>query len=191
MNSGATLATTRSKLRLRNWLLKKPGWLDHQTVVALIFALKTYAAAMLSLLIAFRAGLDTPRWSFLTSFIVMQPNSSLVLADRSGLLGISGIRGDMRALKGSKSPDAAAAIEHLVYNIVKFTGALMTALGGLDAFVFTASIGENDASLRAAVVEKLAWLGIKLDDPANARNGPRISTDDSKASAWAIPTNEE
>jgi acetate kinase len=113
------------------------------------------------------------------------------LHNKSGLLGISGISGDMRALKDSKSPDAAAAIEHLVYNIVKFTGAFMTALGGLDAFVFTAGIGENDASLRAAVVEKLAWLGIKLDDPANARNGPRISTEDSKVSVWAIPTNEE
>jgi acetate kinase len=111
--------------------------------------------------------------------------------NKSGLLGISGISGDMRALKGSKSPHAAAAIEHLVYNIVKFTGAFMTALGGLDAFVFTAGIGENDASLRAAVVQKLAWLGIKLDDPANARNGPRISTEDSKVSVWAIPTNEE
>jgi acetate kinase len=113
------------------------------------------------------------------------------LYNKSGLLGISGISGDMRALKSSKSPDAAAAIEHLVYNIVKFTGAFMTALGGLDAFIFTAGIGENDASLRAAVVEKLAWLGIKLDDPANARNGPRISTEDSKVSVWAIPTNEE
>jgi len=113
------------------------------------------------------------------------------LYDKSGLLGISGISGDMRVLMGSKSPDAAAAIEYLVYNIVKFTGAFMTALGGLDAFVFTAGIGEHDASLRAAVVEKLAWLGIRLDDPANARNGPRISTEDSKVSVWTIPTNEE
>jgi acetate kinase len=114
-----------------------------------------------------------------------------ILYNKSGLLGISGISADMRALKGSTSPDAAAAIEYLVYNIVKFTGAFMAALGGLDAFVFTAGIGEHDASLRAAVVEKLAWLGIKLDDPANARNGPRISTEDSKVSVWAIPTNEE
>jgi acetate kinase len=129
-------------------------------------------------------------------FLLKEKNYSLtelenILYNKSGLLGISGISGDMRVLKGSKSPDAAAAIEHLVYNIVKFTGAFMTALGGLDAFVFTAGIGENDASLRAAVVEKLAWLGIKLDDSANARNGPRISTEDSKVSVWAIPTNEE
>jgi acetate kinase len=113
------------------------------------------------------------------------------LYNKSGLLGISGISGDMRVLKGSNSPEAAAAIKHLVYNIVKFTGAFMTVLGGLDAFVFTAGIGENDASLRAAVVEKLAWLGIRLDDPANARNGPRITTEDSKVSVWAIQTNEE
>ena len=119
------------------------------------------------------------------------PELENILYNKSGLLGISGISGDMRALKGSTSPDAAAAIEHLVYKIVKFTGAFMAALGGLDAFVFTAGIGENDASLRAAVVEKLAWLGIKLDGPANERNGPRISTEDSRVSVWAIPTNEE
>jgi acetate kinase len=57
--------------------------------------------------------------------------------------------------------------------------------------VFTAGIGENDAALRAAVVEKLAWLGAKLDVEANNANGPRISTEDSKVSVWVIPTNEE
>jgi len=129
-------------------------------------------------------------------FLLKEKNYSLaeledILYNKSGLLGLSGISGDMRALKASKSPDAAAAIEALAYNIVKFTGAFAAALGGLDAFVFTAGIGENDASLRAAVVEKLAWLGIRLDHPANAHNGPRISTEDSKVSVWAIPTNEE
>jgi acetate kinase len=97
----------------------------------------------------------------------------------------------MRALKSSKEPDAAAAIDHLVHNIVKFTGAFAAALGGLDAYVFTAGIGENDSSLRAAVVERLAWLGARLDTIANNGNGPRISTQDSKLSVWVIPTNEE
>src|SRR5262245_3528035 len=64
----------------RNWLLKRPDWLDHQTAVALIFAVKTFAASLLALYIAFWAGLDDPRWSFLTVFVVSQPDSGLVLA---------------------------------------------------------------------------------------------------------------
>jgi acetate kinase len=114
-----------------------------------------------------------------------------LLYKKSGLLGVSGISGDMRALKDSNSPSAAEAIDYFVYHIVKFAGAYAAVLGGLDAFVFTAGIGENDPSLRAAVVEKLAWLGAKLDVEANNSNGPRISTGDSKVSVWVIPTNEE
>jgi acetate kinase len=129
-------------------------------------------------------------------FLLKQKKCSLteietLLYNKSGLLGISGISGDMRALKDRKEPAAAAAIDHLVYHIVKFTGAFMAVLGGLDAFVFTAGIGENDSALRAAVAKKLAWLGVKFDARANDRNGPRISTEDSKVSMWVIPTNEE
>ena len=69
-----------ASLPLRNWLLKKPAWLDHQTAVALTFAVKTFAASLLALYIAFWAGLDDPRWSFLTVFVVSQPDSGLVLA---------------------------------------------------------------------------------------------------------------
>jgi uncharacterized membrane protein YccC len=65
---------------LRDWLFKKPEWLDHQTAVALTFAVKTFAASLLALYIAFWAGLDDPRWSFLTVFVVSQPDSGLVLA---------------------------------------------------------------------------------------------------------------
>jgi acetate kinase len=114
-----------------------------------------------------------------------------LLYKKSGLLGVSGISGDMRALKDSNSPSAAEAIDYFVYHIVKFAGAYAAVLGGLDAFVFTAGIGENDPSLRAAVVEKLAWMGAKLDVEANNSNGPRISTGYSKVSVWVIPTNEE
>ena len=114
-----------------------------------------------------------------------------LLYKKSGLLGLSGISGDMRALKDSKAASAAEAIDYYVYQIVKFAGAFTAALGGLDAFVFTAGIGENDPSLRAAVIEKLGWLGAKLDGAANDHNGPRISTEDSKVSFWVIPTNEE
>ncbi len=114
-----------------------------------------------------------------------------ILNQKSGLLGLSGISGDMRVLKASKAPAAAAAIDYLVYQIVKFAGAYAAVLGGVDALVFTAGIGENDAQLRAKVLAKLAWMGAKLDADANDRNGPRISTEDSKLSVWVIPTNEE
>jgi len=114
-----------------------------------------------------------------------------ILNQKSGLLGLSGISGDMRVLKASKAPAAATAIDYLVYQIVKFAGAYSAVLGGLDAFVFTAGIGENDAQLRAKVVSRLAWLGMSLDQEANARHGPRISSQDSKISVWVIPTNEE
>ncbi len=114
-----------------------------------------------------------------------------LLYKNSGLLGVSGISGDMRMLRDSKAPSAAEAIDYFVYQIVKFAGAYASVLGGLDAFVFTAGIGENDPPLRAAVIERLAWLGAKLDVDANNRNGPRISTEDSRVSIWVIPTNEE
>jgi acetate kinase len=114
-----------------------------------------------------------------------------ILDQKSGLLGLSGISGDMRVLKASKAPAAEAAIDYLVYQIVKFAGAYAAVLCGVDALVFTAGIGENDAQLRAKVLAKLAWMGAKLDADANDRNGPRISTEDSKISVWVIPTNEE
>ncbi len=114
-----------------------------------------------------------------------------LLYTQSGLLGLSGISGDMRVLRESRVPAAAEAIDFFVYHIAKFAGAYATVLGGLDAFVFTAGIGENDAALRAAVVDRLAWLGATLDSDANSRHGPRISTVDSKVSVWVIPTDEE
>jgi acetate kinase len=114
-----------------------------------------------------------------------------LLYQRSGLLGLSGTSGDMRVLQESKDPRAAAAIDYFVYAMTKYAGAYTSVLGGLDAFVFTAGIGENAAPLRAALCRKLAWLGVRLDEQANAANGPRISTQDSAVSVWVIPTNEE
>jgi acetate kinase len=114
-----------------------------------------------------------------------------ILDQKSGLLGLSGISGDMRVLRGSKSPAAAVAIDHLIYNIVKLAGAYAAVLGGLDAFVFTAGIGENDAQLRAQWSPSLDGWAQSSDPEANDRNGPRISTEDSKISVWVIPTNEE
>ena len=114
-----------------------------------------------------------------------------MLYERSGLLGLSGISDDMRVLQESADPRAVATVEHFVYAMTKYAGAYASILGGLDAFVFTAGIGENSAPLRAALCAKLAWLGVKLDERANIAGGPRISALDSRASVWVIPTNEE
>jgi acetate kinase len=114
-----------------------------------------------------------------------------LLYHRSGLLGVSGISSDMRDLLASPAPEARAAVDLFVYRIGRELGSLAAALGGLDALVFTAGIGEHAAPIRARVCEDAAWLGIQLDQGANARGGPRISRDDSRASAWVIPTDEE
>ena len=114
-----------------------------------------------------------------------------MLYERWGFLGLSGISGDMRVLQESEEPTAAAAIEHFVHAMTKYAGAYAAVLGGLDAFVFTAGIGERSAPVRAALCRRLASLGVKLDDKANDSGGPRISTPDSRVSVWVIPTNEE
>jgi acetate kinase len=114
-----------------------------------------------------------------------------MLYDRSGLLGLSGISGDMRELEASKDPRAAAAIDYFVYAMTKFAGAYAAVLGGLDAFVFTAGIGEHSGRVRAALCRNLAWLGVELDERANAAGGPRISAPGSAVSVWVIPTDEE
>jgi acetate kinase len=114
-----------------------------------------------------------------------------MLYERAGLLGLSGVSGDMRVLQESTDPLAVAAVEYFVYAMTKYVGAYAAVLGGLDAFIFTAGIGENSAKVRAALCGKLAWLGVKLDEQANASGGPRISGPDSKVSVWVIPTNEE
>jgi acetate kinase len=114
-----------------------------------------------------------------------------MLYQHSGLLGLSGISGDMRVLQDNADPRAVAAVDHFVYSMAKFAGAYTAVLGGLDAFVFTAGIGENSAPLRAALCARMAWLGVRLDAAANTSNRPRISTPDSKVSVGVIPTNEE
>src|SRR6476620_6912030 len=114
-----------------------------------------------------------------------------VLYKKSGLLGISGMSNDMRDLLGKSEPQAQLAVDYFVFRADKEIGALAAALGGLDALVFTAGIGENSAEVRQRICAASAWLGIELDDAANASKGPRISTARSKVSAWVIPTNEE
>jgi acetate kinase len=114
-----------------------------------------------------------------------------LLYRESGLKGLSGISNDMRELETSDAPGARLAIEYFVYRIALNAGMLAAALNGLDAFIFTAGIGENSATIRARVAEKLAWLGVNFDDAANKTGGPLISTPESKVAVYVIGTNEE
>lgn len=114
-----------------------------------------------------------------------------LLYKQSGLLGISGISNDMRDLLGRPEPEARLAVDYFVYRAAREIGALAASLGGLDALVFTAGIGENSAEIRRRICHASSWLGIDLDDAANNAAGPRISARESGVSAWVIPTNEE
>jgi acetate kinase len=108
-----------------------------------------------------------------------------------GLKGLSGISNDMRELEASSDPNAAFAIDYFVYRIGLYAGMLAAALQGLDAFIFTAGIGENSASVRTRIAEKLAWLGVSLDAGANAANATLISRPESRVATFVVPTDEE
>jgi len=114
-----------------------------------------------------------------------------ILYKKSGLLGLSGISNDMRALLGNPDPRAKLAVDYFVYQAAKQIGALAAALGGVDALVFTAGIGERSAEIRRRICAASAWLGIELDAAANERNATRITAPGSRVSAWVIPTDEE
>jgi acetate kinase len=108
-----------------------------------------------------------------------------------GLKGMSGISNDMRDLESHSDPDAALAVDYFVYRIALNAGMLAAALGGLDAFVFTAGIGEHSATIRARVAEKLAWLGVDLDAAANGAQKTIISRPESRVALFMVPTDEE
>jgi acetate kinase len=114
-----------------------------------------------------------------------------MLYTQSGLLGISGISNDMRVLLDSSEPEARLAVDYFIYRAAKEIGALAAVLGGIDALVFTAGIGENSPEIRRRICEASSWLGVELDGEANASGRSRISTPESKVSAWVVPTNEE
>ena len=114
-----------------------------------------------------------------------------LLYKESGLLGVSGLSQDMRALLDSPAPEAAEAVELFCYRIARELGSLAAALGGLDALVFTAGIGEHAAPVRERICRQSEWLGMKLDDAANARHEIRISSDASMVDVLVLPTNEE
>ena len=109
----------------------------------------------------------------------------------SGLLGVSGISSDMRALRASSDPAAKEAITLFVYRVVRELGSLVAALDGLDALVFSGGIGEHDPLRRAEVVDGSRWTGAILDPARNARNEGLISADNSSVAVWVIPTDEE
>jgi acetate kinase len=129
-------------------------------------------------------------------YLIMQKGMSAndvqdLLYRDSGLKGLSGISNDMRELEASSDRRAALAIEYFVYRIALNAGMLAAALNGLDAFVFTAGIGENSATIRARVAEKLSWLGVSFDGAANKAGGPLISAPKSKVAVYVIGTDEE
>jgi acetate kinase len=108
-----------------------------------------------------------------------------------GLKGLSGISNDMRELEASEDPNARLAIDYFVYRIGLNAGMLAAALQGLDAFVFTAGIGENSMHIRKRIVDQLAWLGATLDQAENSRHAQLISRTDSRIPVYVIPTDEE
>jgi acetate kinase len=114
-----------------------------------------------------------------------------LIYNQSGLLGVSGISSDMRKLLGSDEPRAKLAVDLYLYRIRRELGSLAAALGGLDALVFTAGIGENSAVVRERICRDAAWLGVELDSAANEKGQARISVAGSRVNAWVIPTNEE
>jgi len=108
-----------------------------------------------------------------------------------GLKGLSGVSNDMRELETSESPKAKLAIDYFVYRIGLNAGMLTAALQGLDAFVFTAGIGENSAAIRARVAQQLGWLGVSVDPGENSRHARLISRADSRVPVYVVPTDEE
>lgn len=130
--------------------------------------------------------------------LYMQQQKNLTVAQveqtlykESGLLGVSGLSSDMRDLLASSDPRAKEAIDLFVYRIARETAALAGSLGGLDGFVFTAGIGERAAEIRAAICERLRWLGIVPDPEANFRHADLISAQESRVEIRVIPTDEE
>ncbi|WP_088285212.1 acetate/propionate family kinase [Ideonella sp. A 288] len=114
-----------------------------------------------------------------------------LLYRRSGLLGVSGLSNDMKVLQSSDDPAARQAVALYCFRIAKEVASLATSMGGLDALVFTAGIGEHSALVREQVVGRLAWLGARLDTEANQRHAHRISAADGRLPVYVVPTNEE
>ena len=109
----------------------------------------------------------------------------------AGLKGVSGLSGDMRVLLASEDARAAEAVGLFVHSVVTEIGRLTAALGGLDALIFTAGIGEHSPAVRDAVCGRLGWLGLRIDAAANAANACLIGAEGSSVAVMVVPTDEE
>ncbi len=109
---------------------------------------------------------------------------------RSGMLGLSGVSSDFRELLADDAPRARFAVEVFCYRVARQIASLAATLGGLDAIVFTAGVGENAAPVRSAICRACNWLGVELDEAANRQHGPRITTQSSRVAAHVIKTDE-
>ena len=146
-----------------------------------------------------RAGdIDTCVAQFIMNKEGMSADDCLTMLNKkSGVLALSdGVSSDFRDLDAAAADGneaAQLALDKFAYEVKKYIGSYTTVLGGLDCLVFTAGVGENSASMRAAICENLEYLGIKLDAEKNKTRGEEaiISTPDSKVTVWVIPTNEE
>jgi acetate kinase len=114
-----------------------------------------------------------------------------LLYNECGLKALSGVSNDVRVLLASSDARAKLALDYFVHRVQLSTGMLVAAMGGIDAFVFTAGIGENAAGIRAAIVQQLSYFGLEIDDAANANGGPLISRRGSGVPCYVIPTDEE
>lgn len=114
-----------------------------------------------------------------------------MLNRRSGLLGVSGISNDARTLLASADPRAAEALDLFAYRVVREAGSMMAALGGLDALVFTAGIGERSARIRSTICQGLNWAGVAVDETRNAANASCISANSARVPAYVVPADEE
>ena len=114
-----------------------------------------------------------------------------LLNEESGLQGVSGLSDDVRVLEASPDPHALEALELFAYRVAREIGSLVAALGGLDALVFTAGIGERSAPMRARIAALSGWAGVELDAAANARHAERISTAGARVATYVVPTDEE
>ncbi len=119
------------------------------------------------------------------------PDIEKLLYQQSGLLGVSGISNAMQDLEASDDPRAKTAIDLFCYRAAAEIAALIPALGGLDALIFTAGIGENSARTRAGICDRLGWLGITLDPAANEGAQLRINAVDARCDVLVVPTNED
>jgi acetate kinase len=114
-----------------------------------------------------------------------------LLYNECGLKALSGVSNDVRVLLASSDARAKLALDYFVHRVQLSTGMLVAAMGGIDAFVFTAGIGENAAGIRAAIVQRLSYFDLEIDEAANANGGPLISRRGSGVPCYVIPTDEE